>query len=69
MGSSRVQFAAMGSGASYFRWETRKTNFALAVFLIWTIFNLLSVERVRAQSPNYQGKTMTIIVGTVAGDL
>ena len=69
MGSSRIHFAAVGSGASSFRRETRKTNFALAVFLIWTVFNLLSTERVRAQAPNYQGKTLTIIVGTGAGDL
>ena len=36
----------------------------IAVFALLVTTNIL-----RAQTPHYQGKTMTIVVGTVAGDL
>src|SRR5688500_11466229 len=39
------------------------------VFLAWVMFSLLPAGRAHAQTPNYQGKTVTIIVGTGAGDL
>jgi tripartite-type tricarboxylate transporter receptor subunit TctC len=41
----------------------------LKLVLICLAFNLIGVLPCRGQTPNFQGKTMTIVVGTVAGDL
>jgi tripartite-type tricarboxylate transporter receptor subunit TctC len=47
-----------------------KKTFTLAFFALLTLqlFNPLTLERLFAQTPFYQGKTVTIIVGTKAGD-
>ena len=39
-------------------------KFALVIFLL-----LICNPPVQAQAPYYQGKTVTIVVGTIAGDL
>jgi tripartite-type tricarboxylate transporter receptor subunit TctC len=41
----------------------------LKLVLICMAFNLVGVIPCHGQTPNFQGKTMTIIVGTVTGDL
>ena len=41
----------------------------LKLVVICLAFNLIGVLPCHGQTPNFQGKTMTIVVGTVAGDL
>ncbi|HUR71401.1 MAG TPA: tripartite tricarboxylate transporter substrate-binding protein [Candidatus Limnocylindrales bacterium] len=41
----------------------------LKLVVICLAFNLMGVLPSHGQTPNFQGKTMTIVVGTVAGDL
>ena len=48
---------------------TRIHSACIVLFLAGAIINLLPAARVHAQTPNYQGKTVTIIVGTISGDL
>jgi len=43
--------------------------FGFAFLLIVELLNPLNLERASAQTPFYQGKTLTIIVGTKAGDV
>jgi tripartite-type tricarboxylate transporter receptor subunit TctC len=45
-------------------WEVRMRKLTLVIFLL-----LISIPPLQAQTSYYQGKTMTIVVGTVAGDL
>jgi tripartite-type tricarboxylate transporter receptor subunit TctC len=41
----------------------------MLILLTFVTFNFSAAKPVRAQTPYYQGKTITIIVGTGAGDL
>ena len=43
--------------------------FSLFVLLTFELLNPFHLERASAQTPFYQGKTITIIVGTKAGDV
>ncbi|MBM4261378.1 MAG: hypothetical protein FJ145_08100 [Deltaproteobacteria bacterium] len=48
-----------------------KRNFTIqnSAFILLVLVAALSPAKSFAQAPNFQGKTMTIVVGTVAGDL
>jgi tripartite-type tricarboxylate transporter receptor subunit TctC len=42
---------------------------AILVLLTLAVFNASIAKRANAQNPYYQGKTLTIVVGTISGDL
>jgi tripartite-type tricarboxylate transporter receptor subunit TctC len=42
---------------------------AVLVLLTLAVMNACTAKRAHAQTPYYQGKTITIVVGTISGDL